>query len=144
MHTRHYRLDHTSGRVCVCVCVCVRASHSVMCNSLRSYGLQPARLLCPWDSPGQNPGVGCHSFLQGIFLTQGLNPDLFHCRQILYRATREAQATYQVSINFKRWYHPKYLLQPQQDEVRNQQQQRWNSNIHNFVEIKQHTIKPVD
>ena len=38
------------------------------------------RLLCPWDSPGQNTGVGCHSLLQGIFLTQGSNPGLLHCR----------------------------------------------------------------
>ena len=34
-------------------------------------GLYPARLLCPWASPGQNTGVGCHALLQGIFLTQG-------------------------------------------------------------------------
>ena len=43
----------------------------------------PSPLLCPWDSPGMNTGVGCHFLLQGIFLTQGPNPDL-HCRQILY------------------------------------------------------------
>ena len=36
------------------------------------------------DSPGKNTGVGCHLILQGIFLTQGLNLDLLHCRQILY------------------------------------------------------------
>ena len=40
-------------------------------DSLRPCGLQPARLLCPWDSPGQNTGVACHALLQGIFLTQG-------------------------------------------------------------------------
>ena len=34
------------------------------------------RLLCPWDFPGKNTGVGCHALLQGIFLTQGLNPHL--------------------------------------------------------------------
>ena len=34
-------------------------------------------LLCPWDSPGKNPGVGCHALLQGIFLTQGSKPCLF-------------------------------------------------------------------
>ena len=43
----------------------------------------PARLLCPWDSSGKNVGVGCHFLLQGIFLTQGLNPGLLHCRQTL-------------------------------------------------------------
>ena len=34
---------------------------------------EPPRLLCPWDSPGKNTGVGCHALLQGIFLTQGSN-----------------------------------------------------------------------
>ena len=37
---------------------------------------EPARRLCPWDSPGKNTGVDCHFFLQGIFPTQGLNPHL--------------------------------------------------------------------
>ena len=41
-------------------------------------GLQPARLLGPWDSPGNNTGVGCHFLLQGIFLTQGSNLSLLH------------------------------------------------------------------
>ena len=38
---------------------------------------------CPWDFPGKNTGVGCHFLLQGIFPTQGLNPGLPHCRQML-------------------------------------------------------------
>ena len=42
-------------------------------DSLRPRELQPARLLCPWDSPGRNTGVSCHALLQGIFLTQGSN-----------------------------------------------------------------------
>ena len=46
--------------------------------------LQPTKLLYPWNSPGKNTGVGSHSLLQGIFLTQGLNLGLLHCRQILY------------------------------------------------------------
>ena len=37
----------------------------------------------PRDSPGKNTGVGCHALLQRIFLTQGSNPGLPHCRQIL-------------------------------------------------------------
>jgi len=36
------------------------------------------RFLCPWDSPGKNTGVDCHFLLQGMFLTQGLNPRLRH------------------------------------------------------------------
>ena len=35
---------------------------------------------CRWNFPGKNTGVGCHLLLQGIFLTQGLNPHLLHCR----------------------------------------------------------------
>ena len=41
------------------------------CLTLQFYGLWPARLLCPWNSPGKNTGVGSHSLLQGIFPTQG-------------------------------------------------------------------------
>ena len=40
---------------------------------------------CPWNSPDKNTGVDCHSLLQRNFATQGLNPGLLHCRQILYR-----------------------------------------------------------
>ena len=38
----------------------------------------------PWDFPGKNTGVGCHSLLQRIFPTQGSNPSLLHCTRILY------------------------------------------------------------
>ena len=47
-------------------------SRSVVSDSLWPCGLEPTRLLCPWDSPGKNTGVGCHALLQGLFLTQGL------------------------------------------------------------------------
>ena len=49
---------------------------SVMSDSLWPRGLQPARLLCPWDSPGKKTGVNCHDLLQGIFLAQRWNPRL--------------------------------------------------------------------
>ena len=49
-----------------------------------THGLQPTRLLCPWNSTGENIGVGGHSLPQGISLTQGSNPGLLHCKQILY------------------------------------------------------------
>ena len=59
--------------------------------SMVIYGLQPVKLLCPWNSPVKNTGVDCHSILQGIFLTHRSNLDLPHCGQILYlRTTREA------------------------------------------------------
>ena len=54
-----------------------------MSNSLWPHGLQATRLLCPWDSPCRNTGVGCHALLQGFFPTQGSNPGLWHCRWIL-------------------------------------------------------------
>ena len=41
-----------------------------MSTSLWSHGLQLTRLVCPWNSPGKNTGVGSHSLLQGLFLTQ--------------------------------------------------------------------------
>ena len=50
--------------------------HSDMSSSLQLHRLQPARLLCPWNSPGKNTGVGFHSVFQGICLMQGLNPGL--------------------------------------------------------------------
>ena len=56
---------------------------SAVSDSLRPHGLELATLLCPWDSPGKNTGVGCHALLQGIFPTQGSIPGLRHCRQIL-------------------------------------------------------------
>ena len=59
-------------------------SHSVVSDSLRPYGLYS-----PWNSPGQKTGVGSLSLLQGIFPTQGLNPGLPHCRQILYRLSHK-------------------------------------------------------
>ena len=48
-----------------------------MSNSLQPYGPYPNSLLCPWDSPGKNTGVGCHVLLQGIFLTQRSKLHLF-------------------------------------------------------------------
>ena len=63
-------------------------THHVRAKSLQScptlHDPMTARLLCPWDSPGKNTGVGCHALLQGSFLTQELNQGLLHCRQILY------------------------------------------------------------
>ena len=55
-----------------------------MSASLQPRGLQPARLFCPWDSPGSNTGVGCHFLLQAIVLTQSSNLGLLRCRQMPY------------------------------------------------------------
>ena len=45
-----------------------------MSNSSQPHGLQPARLLCPWDFPSKITGVGCHALLQGIVPDQGMEP----------------------------------------------------------------------
>ena len=55
-----------------------------MSNSLWSHGLYS-----PWNSPSQNTGVGSLSLLRGIFPTQGSNPGLPHCRQILYQLSHK-------------------------------------------------------
>ena len=52
-------------------------------SSSSSSRVKPTRLLCPWNSPGKNTGVGSHSLLQGISI-QGSNPGLLHCKQIFY------------------------------------------------------------
>ena len=66
---------------------------------LRLHWLQPGRLLCLWDFPGKNTGLSCHFLFQGIFLTQGLNPCLLHCRWIFYHwATREALLSTQFGL----------------------------------------------
>ena len=70
-------------------------SRSVVSDSWRPHGLQPTRLLCPWNFPGKNTGVGCHALLQGSFLTQGLNLGLLHYRQILYHLSHD-NSTYDI------------------------------------------------
>ena len=57
----------------MCVYVCAQLCLT-LCNPP---GLQPAELLCLWNSISKNTGVGCHFLLQGIFPTQGLNPCFF-------------------------------------------------------------------
>ena len=59
-------------------------SCSVVSDSLRPHGLHS-----PWNSPGQNTGAGSLSLLQGIFPTQGPNPGLPLCRQILYQLSHK-------------------------------------------------------
>ena len=77
-------------------------SLSVMSHSLRPHGLYS-----PWNSPGQNTGMGSLSLLQGIFLTQGSNPGLPHCRRSLYQLSHKG-SLYPWSISSKSlartWY----------------------------------------
>ena len=59
-------------------------SHAVVSDSLWPHGLHS-----PWNSAHQNTAMGSHSLLQGIFQTQGLNPGLPHCGQILYQLSHK-------------------------------------------------------
>ena len=57
--------------------VCAVLSHCV--RLFATPWIVAARLLCPWDSPGKNTGVGCHALLLGIFSAQGSNPQIISC-----------------------------------------------------------------
>ena len=75
------------GRIIGCFLQSLKSEserHSVMSDSLRSHGLYS-----PWNSPGQNTGLGSLSLLQGIYPTQKSNPDLPHCRQIFYQLSHQ-------------------------------------------------------
>ena len=63
-----------SNALCVCAPTCVPTLS--LFDFLQPHGLQSAKLLCPWDSPGKNTWVSCHFLLQGIFPTWGSNPCL--------------------------------------------------------------------
>ena len=70
----HFQITYNSWWVLSC---------SVLSDPLGPHALQPIRLLCPCNSPAKNTGVGCHFLLQRIFPTQGSNPGLLHCKQML-------------------------------------------------------------
>ena len=85
---------YTDGRwaykKCSTLLVTESESRSVVSDSLRPHGLYS-----PWNSPGQNTGVGSLSLLQGVFPTQGSNPGLPQCRWLLYQLShREAQESW--------------------------------------------------
>ena len=70
------------------MCPFLKESESASCSAM-SDSLRPQGLYSPRNSPGQNTGVGSHSFLQGIFPTQGSSPGLPHCRQILCQLSHQ-------------------------------------------------------
>ena len=65
----------------------VKVKVAQLCDSLQPHGLYSLQ-----NSPHQDNGVGSLSLLQGIFPTQGLNPGLLHCRQILYQLSHKGKA----------------------------------------------------
>ena len=85
-----------------------------------SDSLQPPGLYSPWNSPGQNTGVGSLSLLQGIFPTQGSNLGLLHCRRIFYHLSHKGSpripyllrpifiSWFIHVIYYVKWYRPLY------------------------------------
>ena len=71
---------------------------ATLCFTLWLNWLSPVRLLYPWNSPGNNTGVGCYFFLQGIFLTQGSDPGLQHYRPILYHLSHQRSPMERYSV----------------------------------------------
>ena len=71
----------------MCVCVCLAAQSCLTLCDTMDYSL-PGPFV-HGDSPGKNTGVGCHVLLQEIFPTQGSNPGLQQCRQILYQLSHK-------------------------------------------------------
>ena len=69
------------------ICLLVKVQMSLRCVRLFA-----TPWTCPWNSPGQDAGVGSLSLLQGISPTQGLNPGLPHCRWILYQLSHQGTA----------------------------------------------------
>ena len=103
----------------------VSVSHSVVCDSLWPRGLKPTRLLCPQDSPGKNTGVGSHSLLQEIFPTQGSNPGLRHCKQILYFLSHQGSPFwFRVGSKFHAW--PPYRKRGGHKDTQEETLWEWN------------------
>ena len=83
LHTLHKCADPMSTERCRWTFVCVRVLSRIRLIAT------PSGSSVHGDSAGKNTGVGCHALLQGIFPTQGLNPGLPHCRQILYHLSHQ-------------------------------------------------------
>ena len=87
------------GIFIMCVCVLVAQECPTLCDLMEC---SPPGFLCPLDSPGKNTRVGCHSLLQGIFLTQGLSLCLLHCRCILYHLGHQG-THFMTSVQSVQW-----------------------------------------
>ena len=90
----------------VYICECVPVSHiyvyylciiHIICDPM-DCGLPGSSV--HGDSPGKNTGVVCHALLQGIFPTQGSNPGLPHCRQILHHLSHQGHSLNNCSFKY--------------------------------------------
>ena len=89
--SKQISLTHILYPLCVCL---VPQSCLTLCNPMDSLPGSSVH----GDSPGKNTGVGCHALLQGIFLTEGSNPGLLHCRLILYHLSHQGSPIFLIHI----------------------------------------------
>ena len=85
-----------------CLCACILSCFSPVWL-FEILWTAASRLLCPWDSPGKNTGVGCRALLQGIFLTQESNlclRRLLHCRLIFYHWATDETNVFREKQNY--------------------------------------------
>ena len=90
-------LQHLSSKASIHMLLII---HEIKSCSVMSKSLGPHGLYSPWNSPGQNTGVGNLSLLQGILQTQGSNQGLLHCRQILYHLGYQGSPSLYILRNF--------------------------------------------
>ena len=90
-HTHSHTHTYIHTPFLQCVCVLVTQLRPTLCDPM----------VCPQDFPGKNTGVGCHSLLQGTFLSQASNPGLPHCRQTPYPLSHQGSPTFVTSSTWK-------------------------------------------
>ena len=135
---------------CCCCSVAVYAVlHCSVCPTLCDpMDCNPPSSSACGDSPSKNTGVSCHALLQGIFPTQGSNPGLPHCRQILYHLSRQGspvqslscQLLYSYYTSIKCYWHETIhlylasvilkerkasMLQEEKEKGRKEKEERW-------------------
>ena len=109
--------------------------HSVMSDSLRPHGLYS-----PWNSLGQNTGVGSLSLLQGISPTQGSNPGIPHCRWILYQLSHKGSPAMFIAAAFTR---AKTQKQPKCSSMEETKKKMWYIyTMEYYLAIKKNKVMP--
>ena len=112
------QLFHVLFHTQMCMCrVC-----SVRSTSLQAHGLQPTRLLCPWNFPGNNTGMGYHFLLQGVFLTQRSNLHLLHLQVNSFRLSHLENSLF-------------FLIHPAIPKVNLKKKKRERERKHLFIDI---------
>ena len=120
-----------------------RVSRSVMSDSLRPHGLQPTRLLHPWDFPGKSTGVGCHCLLQQRVLQSSYSCELAAVLTIFLNEIFHIKFW----ISSFSWQNPTHILTRWQSNITDSQLPNLNravlSNVHSPYQAILQTYHPV-